>query len=217
MMTDSAYKEYLSLLLAGDRFNCAKLTQKLIDEKIDLEVLYASLFKRSLYEIGDLWEANKISVATEHMCTSITEYLMTLAYPLMFGRECAGKRAVVSCVANEYHQIGGKMVADMLELSGWDAYFLGANLPTQDLISIIDEKKPHLLCLSLSVYFNINNLMDAIKKVGEKWPELPIFVGGKALDFSAQSIFDPYKNVKFVRSLSELRNQSKVLEDRHAR
>jgi hypothetical protein len=27
-------------------------------------------------------------------------------------------------VANEYHQIGGKMVADIFELNGWRGYFV---------------------------------------------------------------------------------------------
>ncbi len=213
MDTESAYKEYFSLLLAGDKANCARLTQKLIDEKIDLETLYMSFFKRSLYEIGDLWEKNKISVATEHLCTSITEYLMTLAHPVIFGIARTGKKAVVSCVANEYHQVGGKMVADVLELSGWDAYFLGADTPVKDLIAMINEKKPHLLCLSLSVYFNIHHLTEAVRKVRERWTELPVWIGGKAFEYGARTIFDSYEKVRIVNSLTELKSLLLAFED----
>jgi methanogenic corrinoid protein MtbC1 len=207
MVSESLYREYLSFLLEGNKSGCARIVQALITNKIDLEILYIDLFKRSLYEIGDMWTANKVSVATEHLCTAMTEGLMTLAHPLIFSQVNAGKKAVISCVANEYHQIGGKMVADVLELYGWDTYFLGANVPVEHLIVMLDDKKPDLLCLSMSVYFNMNNLDRAIRKVRESYPELPIFVGGKAFEFVTEKVVDPYKNVKLIHSLPDLKYQ----------
>ncbi len=207
MISEPLYKEYLSLLLEGNKSGCARIVERLMAEKIDLETLYLSLFKRSLYEIGEMWVANKVSVATEHLCTAITEGLMTQAYPLIFNQAHTGKRAVIACVANEYHQIGGKMVADVLELHGWDTYFLGSSVPVDGLMAMIQEKKPHLLCLSLSISSNIDSLERAIMRVREKWPELPIFVGGKAFEFLAPTVLDLHKNVKLLGSLQDLKFQ----------
>lgn len=205
MITDDVYREYLSLLLTGNKPGCAKIVQTLINNNIDIETLYLSLFKRSLYEIGDLWAANKVSVATEHICTAITENLMTLAHPLIFRKINSSNRAIVACVANEYHQIGGKMVADILELYGWDTYFLGANVPIDALINLIQETTPQLLCLSLSVALHRDHLDNTIKMVKEKWPALPVFVGGKAFEFDAVIDVELYPKVTIINSLENLK------------
>lgn len=207
MIPEPLYREYLSLLLQGNKTGCAGIVADLIASKIDLEVLYLMLFKRSLYEIGDMWAANKVSVATEHLCTAITEALMTQAYPLIFNREHTGKRAVIACVANEYHQIGGKMVADVLELYGWDTYFLGSNVPLGGLIAMIQDKTPDLLCLSLSISSNFNSLEQALRLVREKWVDLPVFVGGRAFEFLPRSVLDAHPHVKLVDSLPDLKVQ----------
>ena len=207
MITEALYQEYLSLLLEGNKAGCARIVAKLIADKIDLENLYLALFKRSLYEIGDMWANNKVSVATEHLGTAITEGLMTQAYPLIFRQTHVGKKAVVACVANEYHQIGGKMVADVLELCGWDTYFLGANVPDEGLMTMLQDKKPHLLCLSLSLSANMDHLDKTIRHVRGQWPKLPIFVGGKAFDALPANVFETYAHVKLVNSFPDLKAQ----------
>ncbi len=207
MITEALYQEYLSLLLEGNKAGCARIVAKLIADKIDLETLYLALFKRSLYEIGDMWADNKVSVATEHLGTAITEGLMTQAYPLIFRQAHVGKKAVVACVANEYHQIGGKMVADVLELCGWDTYFLGANVPDEGLMTMLQDKKPHLLCLSLSLSTNIGHLDQTIRHVRGQWAKLPIFVGGKAFDALPANVLDAYTHVKLVNSFPDLKAQ----------
>ena len=119
-----AYARYLQSLVVGDLRACRALVQRLLDMDVDIRSLYTEIFQRALYEIGEMWAKNQISVAVEHMATAITESLFPLVYPKIFMGEHCGKKAVISCVANEFHQIGGKMVADILELNRWDAYFL---------------------------------------------------------------------------------------------
>lgn len=211
MISEPLYREYLALLLEGNKSECARIVGGLIAQKIDLETLYTFLFKRSLYEIGDMWADNKVSVATEHLCTAITEGLMTQAYPIIFSQARNGKRAVVACVAKEYHQIGARMIADILELYGWDTYFLGSNVPLEGLIKMIEEQRPDLLCLSLSLSENFQSLDSTIAEVRVKWAGLPIFIGGKAFEFLPSTILAPYKNVKLVTSFQDLRLQLPAL------
>jgi methanogenic corrinoid protein MtbC1 len=199
-----SYDNYLPELVQGNGSDCAKTVEGLLDEGVGLRDLYVNLFQRSLYEVGSLWERGQISVATEHVATAITERLMTLAYPRMFAHDRCGRVAVISSVANEFHQVGGKMVADLLEVRGWDAYFLGANMPTLDLLKLIDEKKPHLVGLSLSVCFNASRLLEAIETIRGRWPELPILIGGQAVRQVGPEITDRFPHITCVHSLNEL-------------
>ncbi len=206
MLTEEIYKDYIQNLLKGDRASCARIVQDFLDRDIPLMDLYLGLFQRSLYEVGHLWEINKISVAVEHMATAITESLLTLAYPRIFAAEHKGKKAVVSCLINEYHQIGGKMVADIFELNGWDGYFLGANTPIADLQTMINQKQPDIVALSVSIYFNFNSLYNTLETIRKTFPELKIIVGGQAFRWGGTDIADKYPGVEYISSIIELEN-----------
>jgi len=204
VITDRLYADYFKALLAGDRETCVHTVQCLLDREVSLYDLYIHLFQRSLYEVGDLWERNRISVAVEHLATAMTESLLTLVYPRIFAAEHIGKKAVVSCVANEYHQIGAKMVADVFELNGWDGYFLGANTPPESILVFLQEKQPHVLGLSLSVSFNMDALCGLIERVRGSFPDLPVLVGGQAFRWGGDDRVGRYPGVQRLSTLREL-------------
>lgn len=206
MITREIYQDYTQALLRGDRPYCAGIVKGLLDKDISIYDLYMKLFQRSLYEVGTLWETNQISVAVEHVATAITDSMLSLVYPKIFAADHKGKKAVVSCLVNEYHQIGGKMVADIFELNGWDGYFLGANTPTNDLISMISDKQPDIAALSVSIYFNMNLLHDALDRIKKEFPDLKVIVGGQAFSRGGTDIGEKYPGVQYIPNIVELEN-----------
>ncbi|MFQ3574086.1 MAG: cobalamin-dependent protein [Thermodesulfovibrionales bacterium] len=204
LIDENTYREYFSKLLRGDKQACYDILKKCVDKGYDIKTIYLDLFQRSLYEIGTLWEHNRISVAVEHLATSITEGLMSTLYPIIFSAEKIDKNAVISCTVNEYHQIGGRMVADIFELNGWNGYFLGANTPINDLLDYIKDRKPKIVGLSLSIYMNFTNLLRVIEIITSKYPEQSIIVGGQAFRFGGIDLLNKYKNVSYIPSIHEL-------------
>jgi len=204
MITEAYYHQYFNALLSGDRITCAEKVERLLDKNIPIYTLYTDLFQRSMYEVGSLWEENKISVAVEHLTTSITESLLALVYPKLFSAAHKNRSIVVSCSANEYHQIGAKMVADVFELNGWHGYFLGANTPINDLITYIDHKKPDIVGLSLSIYFNLPLLSKIIDNININFPHQDILVGGQAFRWGGKEELNEKKNVLYLESLEKI-------------
>ncbi len=209
MITDQLYEKYLSSLLEGERKACIRIVQELVDQQIDLKHLYTDLFQKSLYTVGELWEANRITVAREHLATAITEGLLNLAYPQVFQGEKTSGNIVISCTANEYHQVGGKMVADIFEMNGWNGYFLGANTPVDQLLSFVDEVNPDLVGLSLSIYFNSQSLQNCIEAINADFPSQDIIVGGQAFRWGGKDILKQYRSVDFISTLEDLEKQIK--------
>lgn len=214
MITEDSYNAYLSDLLAGRRTECRNYVDKLINDGIKIKELYLNLFQRSLYDVGTLWESNKISVATEHLCTSITESLINLAYPLIFSAEHTGRKAVITCTPGEFHQIGARMVADYFEMFGWDGYFVGVETPTADLIKFIDEKNPDVLAVSMSVFFNLNSLADLVVTINNRFPKLDIFLGGQGFRWGGENTFKTMNRVYVIKSLNDLEILLKSYEHR---
>ena len=204
MIDEKVYRDYFQALLAGRRAECRDIAQTLLDRKIAIKKLYSDLFERSMYEIGDLWENNRITVANEHLATSITESLLNLVYPSIFATDRIGKKAVISCSANEFHQVGGKMVADIFELNGWDGYFLGANTPPEDMAQFIQDIQPDVVGLSLSIVSNIGHLKRCIEILQSSFSDMHLLVGGQAFRWGGADIIKKFKNTDLITSMDDL-------------
>lgn len=201
---EAVYARYLESLLQGNKGECIRIVSELLDADISVRALYVDLLQRSMYDVGERWEQNKISVAKEHLATSITEFLLTLAYPKIFAVPRMGRKAVIACVASEYHQLGARMVADIFELNGWDSCFLGANTPISGLLAMLQDHRPDLLCLSLGIYTNFPKMVDTVTEVRSANPDLPILVGGQAFRWGSAETLTRLPNVTYLDSVESL-------------
>ena len=204
-VSDEAYQRYLSALIKGDRAECARILAEENRENRPIIPLYEGLFQRSLYRVGELWEMNRISVATEHMATSITEGFMNQLYSRVISPHRRGKKVIVASAENEMHQVGAKMAADVFEMQGWDSLYLGANTPTFELVRFIDEVEPDLVGISLSVYFHMGDLEKMLNALRKRFPNLPVLIGGQAFCHGGGDVVNPYPDVIQVSSLGELK------------
>ena len=204
MQNINKYKDdFLNSLLVGNIGECHKIVKEFRKSNSSIIVLYEKIFKDSLYTIGKMWEYNKISVAIEHMSTSIIEGLMNELLPEIISLERKNKKVIVSCVENEEHQVGGKMVADIFEKNSWDTQYLGANTPMVELVRFCDLVKPDLICLSLSVYTNIQVLLKEITQL-RIVTNVPILIGGQALRNIGTSLSAKLANVFYFPSLEDI-------------
>jgi MerR family transcriptional regulator, light-induced transcriptional regulator len=213
MIDEIIYVDYMASLIDGDKSKCASIVASLLEQKIDLKILYHDLFQRSLYQVGKLWEHNDICITTEHVATSITECLINFAYPVIHSSKKINKKVIVACVPKEFHQIGAKMVADIFELNGWKAYYAGANIHSVELFRLLKSKKTDLLAISLTFYLNVLRLFDLIEKVQKEFPNLPIIVGGQAIADRKPDIIDRYSNVRYLSSLTDLEKYIKKYDE----
>lgn len=203
-LLESASNRFTTYLLAGDRYGCRSVVEELLAHNTPVLSLYQDIYQTALYHVGELWEQNRISVAREHICTSIVESLLSLTFPLICNANPIGKRVVVACTVNELHQLGARMVADILEMHGWDTHFLGANTPVISLLHLLKELHPQLLCLSLSTQMNFSSLLDTIRQVRGPFPALPIAVGGQAFRWGGAEQLASFEKVQQVASLARL-------------
>lgn len=179
---DEMQQIFTALLLHGDHKGCLKLAEQSITSIVDVRHFYQHVLRHSLYAIGALWERNEISVAEEHLATAIVGRVTSFLYGRFVGEAQTKGTAVVSAAPNEFHEVGARMVADILELDGWDVTYLGANLPGEELVALLKQKKPFLLALSVATMFNLEkarDLITAIKSVPEL-SALRILAGGLA-------------------------------------
>ncbi len=74
-------KNYLDALFKGKRKNASLMILEAAEKGINIKEIYMHVFQGTQYEIGHLWQSNKISVAQEHYCTAATQLIMSQLYP----------------------------------------------------------------------------------------------------------------------------------------
>ena len=203
MVTDEVRASFLTALLAPDRGACERLVADLIAAQTPIRAIY-ELFTGALHEVGCLWEQGQVSVASEHLATAIVETLLARVFPTSLARAPVQKSAVVSCAADEFHQLGGRIVADVLELRGWSVHFVGANTPVDALVDVVTRQRPDLLALSVSLTSHMDNVVQAIARVRAAGLAAPIVVGGQGLDDTTRPALDALGGVLTASSLAAL-------------
>ena len=199
--SDLVASSYLENMLKGDRSACSLIARQYLAKNPSIMMLYEEIFKTSLYEVGKLWETNKISVATEHMATAITEGILNELFEQLISKKRYNKKVVVACVENEKHQVGIKMVADIFEMNGWESLFLGTGIPNNELVRFIHEKKPDLIAISLSIYFNFTSLVKLIDVFRIEFPDLQILIGGQAFRHVSPELIERLGNAILLTDL----------------
>jgi MerR family transcriptional regulator, light-induced transcriptional regulator len=110
-----------------------------------------SVIQPALYEVGRLWQMRQISVAREHLATALCQNLLAQSFALAEFAVPRSRKALFACVEGNHHTLGLQITADAFEVEGWQASYLGANVPTVDLLAEIDRWHPDLIGLSLSL------------------------------------------------------------------
>lgn len=196
------HKEFLDLLISGDRAKCSEFAKKYANNNDSIQNLYENILKSSLYDVGALWEFNKISVATEHLASAIVENILNEFYSKIILKSKINRTVIIACVENEFHQIGIKMISDIFEMNGWNTHFLGANVSSEKLIRYAKTKQPDLIAISLSIHFNLPILETMIQNVRKELPNLPILIGGQAFRYGGQDMLLKYDNVIYQPDIS---------------
>lgn len=173
---------YVDLLLAGDADGCLAEARAIAVDLDGLHRLYVDLIAPSQYRVGELWESGRISVAAEHLATATNSFVASTCYAPLARATTGGPRALIACSPEEMHELGPRMLADLLECDGWDVDFYGTSMPVRDLISAIRERKPRFVGLSAALVMHLGSVKRTITAIREALggDTPPIVVGGNA-------------------------------------
>jgi methanogenic corrinoid protein MtbC1 len=175
-------RQFVQAILNGQQKAATTIALDALRSGHSISDIYIEVFQASQYQLGRLWEANEISVAEEHMATAITQYAISQVYAQ--SPAGAGERGVmiIAGVEGELHQVGANMVADMLEINGWDVRFLGTNVPSSGILHAIDKHECAVVGISATMLFNLPRAISLIAEIRKRFARdsLKIIVGGLA-------------------------------------
>ena len=102
----------------------------------------------TLREIGDRWEAGKLSPAHEHLVSAqirgLLDTLLRQHAPLP-----GAPKVIITTPPDEHHELGAATGALLAATRGFAAIYLGPNLPEPDIVLAVKESRADLLVLAV--------------------------------------------------------------------
>ncbi|AUD62578.1 hypothetical protein BK010_02865 [Tenericutes bacterium MO-XQ] len=202
------YEQFLSYLKKEDKKQSVLYALSLLDqEKLTIEELYEQLLAPSLIFFECDVDDENVCIWKEHTRTSIIRTIIEASYPYIIKRKdqikSLQKRVVVLTPSFEYHEIGAIMVSHLMLLQGFDAVYIGANTPKQDIISALRAYHPDYIALSVTNPYNIVVTQQICDEIKRFFPEIKIILGGQA--FQDQAAMDKIQYDHFLADFKAIK------------
>jgi methanogenic corrinoid protein MtbC1 len=145
---------------------------------VTIREAYEQVFEPVQRELGRMWHVNDLTVAEEHFATATTTLVMSQLYARLPRKPRHGKTALTAGIEGNTHDLGTRVVSDYLEMEGWRVVFLGANVPSSDLVECAQRFKADIVCLSAYMPAHLRTLADTIALLRSQNTTAKVLVGG---------------------------------------
>jgi len=183
---------FFNALKNQDKIHCVNLVTEALNKGfISIPELYEGILAPSLANIASNDKEQEISIWEEHVQSGIVRTIVELCFPYIIKSQvtdlASRPKAMVFCQEEEYHELGARMSADYLTLLGFDALFIGANTPKEEVYNALKHIKPVLVSISVTSFYHLSKLEDMIATLrgfvssGEV-DAFSLVVGGYAID-----------------------------------
>jgi MerR family transcriptional regulator, light-induced transcriptional regulator len=141
-------------------------------ERTITEVVYPFLEK-----IGVLWQTKNINPAQEHFISNLIRQKIIVAIDSLPMVSSNAKRMLLYLPENELHELGLLFCHYIARNAGFKTYYLGQNVPHEDLLSVIEIHKPDILVsyITSSPYGGVEAY---ISKLQQNLPKQKIMISG---------------------------------------
>lgn len=176
--TKKSKQQLYKKLTEGSIQECVKIYEEYI-KTFNATDFFDKILKPTMYKIGDEWATGKISIATEHVASNVAQTLVKI---IMDQVPAGGnKKKVLICVPlGEEHHLGCDVLETYLSIKGFKIFNMGTSIPTESILSFIDNNKPDVVLVSITLEDNLAAGQRLVKKIKDH-VDIPVLIGGYAL------------------------------------
>ena len=198
----------LKFLLAGDLSGLRSI-YKNFRKTSSIGDFYEKILQHTMYEIGTLWKNGRLDIGAEHVASNTAIRLIESINVRLKPKDKA--KTILICTPNgEFHAIPCMMLETFLSLSGYKIINLSPSAPTKSIKKYVEEKKPDLILISITLKDNVSAGKRLIKEL--KNYKTPMLLGGQAIENTSGRLSSFYKqdNLKIIEKCS-LKKLTKIV------
>ncbi|CAN5710538.1 cobalamin-dependent protein [soil metagenome] len=193
--------QLLEALLALDRPRADRITDQLAFLPFDRQV--DELLMPLLREVGEYWEHRRGSVAQEHFVSVFAREKLIGMLEYLESGPAGGREVVCAGAPGDLHELGLLATAIHLALAGWRVTYFGADVPLEDLETVLRERVPLLVCSSIITPREAEECLELARRVRRSAPpETRVVLGGSGIPESI--LGEPERGLHLLRGFAEL-------------
>ncbi len=199
LIVEKSKIQVLTALKNGKIDTILKIAKK-FKAQASLEKFYDDVFKNVMYEVGHLWQQNKLDIGMEHICSNnANKAIDKITEP---NKQTNRISKIVICNPHgELHNISCNVIESVLLEKGFKVYNISPSAPTDSILSYIKDTHPFLILISVTLLDNIGSAKRLIKNIGTNY-DIPVLIGGLAInnmsDNERNNIESSNPNVKLI-------------------
>ena len=176
-------RAYADALITG----APRVAEAVIREAIEAGLGEAAIddlvIRPALRLVGEMWADGHLTIAEEHLATSISMRVLTLQREAFrVARKRVSQRVLLAGAQGEQHVVGLNMVASLLLHAGYDVRLFGADLPVCAIASVLHAHDPAVIGFTTASALTALHLPPAFAIVRDADPDVGIVVGGLGVD-----------------------------------
>lgn len=176
------YTSFIAAVDADDVIRALELSGLYTETEDQLEAFYREAIFGVMKAV-DVFDDPENAIWREHSRSELIKLVidnLRICVETFYLKNRKGRAPVVlTCPEGELHEIGAKVVCDLLRIKGFNARFLGPNMPTDQVISFVDILKPFAVLFSVTNYYNLLSLRKVVVKLKDRFPEILLIAGGE--------------------------------------
>ena len=178
-----------SSLTEGGLKDSIKLYESFVGQST-IEKFYEKIMNPVMENIGSMWSAGKLSIATEHVASNAAQSLVKIISDNHKRNKLDKGKLIITTPVGEDHCIACNVLESFLLSKGFTTFNLSPSTPAESLIQFIKTVHPTAILISITLEDNIKSGQRLVKKIHDTHKKLPIFVGGQAFLNNTRSKFD---------------------------
>jgi excisionase family DNA binding protein len=168
-------------LLAGDEAGAWSIIENALTGGLEADQIHLQLLGPALDSIGERWSAGTITVAQEHLASTVTLRLIGRLGPLFARRGRKRGTVVVGAPPGDRHGIPTAMLGDLLRGRGFEVIDLGADVPADDWAqTAADAQRLVAVGICATTSGNEENIADTIAAIRSA-VATSVVLGGSAI------------------------------------
>lgn len=165
-----------------------------------------------LTAVGDAWHDGKLTISQEHLATAVVERVVSETAPLLSG-SVDGPVIVIATLEGERHASGALMAAATAASEGWRVIYLGADLPSAEIVEMAKRTKARAIGISILVAERKARLAAELRELEGVPGSTMLLVGGAGA--SRLRDFSEWTSAVFIESMTDfVRELAAISSDR---
>jgi methanogenic corrinoid protein MtbC1 len=148
--------------------------------EVDIPVLYHDVLVPLMKRIGEGWQHGHLRIWEEHLASAAVRTIVESLHPRVMALKAAGTTAgrsvLLACPPGEAHDLGLRMLADVFEVNGWTAFYLGADTPTIQIADAAAVLAVDLVVLASVTLFDQVQTRRVLDDLRTRAPDLKVLV-----------------------------------------